>query len=129
MAKPLNIGMVGYGFMGRAHSNAYQRVNQFFDVAYQPVLKAVAGRTRDKTEAFARRWGWQRVESDWRRLVEAADVEAIDICSPNNTHREIALAAAAAGKMILCEKPLAMNLAEAREMTRAVEKSGKANMV
>jgi predicted dehydrogenase len=129
MAKQLNIGMVGYGFMGRAHSNAYHRVNQFFDVPYHPVLKAVAARTREKLEPFARRWGWQRVESDWRKLVEAPDIDAVDICSPNNTHHEIALAAAAAGKVILCEKPLAMNVAQAREMTQAVERSGKPNMV
>jgi len=115
--------------MGRAHSNAYHRVNQFFDVAYQPVLKAVAERTRERGEAFARRWGWQRVESDWRKLVEAPDIDLIDICTPNNTHHSIALAAAACGKMILCEKPLAMNLKEAREMTEAVEKSGRPNMV
>lgn len=129
MPKPLNIGLIGYGFMGRAHSNAYQRVSQFFDVAYRPVLKAVASRTRDKAEAFAARWGWQRVETDWRKLIDSPDIDAIDICSPNNTHHEIALAAAAAGKIILCEKPLAMNLAQAREMTAAVEKSGKPNMV
>jgi predicted dehydrogenase len=129
MPKQLNVGMVGYGFMGRAHSNAYHRVNQFFDVAYQPVLKALAARSRDKAQAFASRWGWQRVETDWRKLIEAPDIDLIDIGSPNNTHREIALAAAAAGKMILCEKPLAMNLKEAQEMTRAVEKSGKPNMV
>jgi len=129
MAKKLNIGMIGYGFMGRAHSNAYHRVNQFFDLDYRPVLKAMAARTRDKAEAFAARWGWQRVETDWRKLVEAPDLDAVDICSPNNTHHEIALAAAAAGKIILCEKPLAMNVAEAREMTAAVERSGKPNMV
>jgi predicted dehydrogenase len=129
MAKQLNIGLVGCGFMGRAHSNAYHRVNQFFDVAYRPVLKAVAARTRDQTATFAERWAWERVETDWRRLVEAPDIDVIDICSPNNTHHEIALAAAAAGKMILCEKPLAMNLAQAREMMAAVEGSGKANMV
>jgi predicted dehydrogenase len=129
MTKPLNIGMVGCGFMGRAHSNAYHRVNQFFDLAYQPVLKALAESTKERAEEFARRWGWQRVESDWRKLVEASDIDLIDICSPNNTHHAIALAAAAAGKMILCEKPLAMNLKEAREMTHAVEKSGNPNMV
>jgi len=121
--------MVGYGFMGRAHSNAYLRVNQFFDVPFQPVLKAVAGRKRELVEKFASRWGWQRAEPDWRALVEASDIDIIDIASTNDTHREIALAASAAGKMILCEKPLAMNLAQAREMTRAVEKSGKPNMV
>jgi predicted dehydrogenase len=129
MTQPIRIGMIGYGFMGRAHSNAYHRVNQFFDVAYHPVLKAVAARSRDKVEAFARRWGWERAETDWRKLVDSPEIDAIDICSPNNTHYEIALAAAAAGKMILCEKPLAMDLEQAREMTRAVEKSGKPNMV
>ena len=129
MTKRLNIGMVGYGFMGRAHSNAYHRVNQFFDVAYQPVLRAVSARTKERVDAFANRWGWERVESDWRALVAAPDIDVIDICSPNNTHYEIALAAAAAGKMILCEKPLAMDGTQAREMTRAVEASGKANMV
>ena len=129
MLKPLRIGMIGYGFMGRAHSNAYHRVNQFFDVAYQPVPRALAARTRDKAEAFAAHWGWQRVETDWRKLVEAPDIDAIDICSPNNTHHEIALAAAGAGKIIMCEKPLAMNLVAAREMTAAVEQSGEPNMV
>jgi len=129
MTKPLNIGLVGCGFMGRTHSNAYHRVNQFFDVAYQPVLKALADNMKERAEEFARRWDWQRVETDWRKLVEAPDIDLIDICSPNNTHGEIALAAAAAGKMILCEKPLAMNLAEAREMVQAVEKSGRPNMV
>ena len=129
MSRKLRIGRVGYGFMGRAHSNAYHRVGQFFPVAYEPVLKAMAARTLEKAEPFAQRWGWQRVENNWRRLVEAPDIDAIDICSPNNTHHEITLAAASAGKMILCEKPLAMNLAQAREMTRAAEESGKPNMV
>ncbi|MGH9398384.1 MAG: Gfo/Idh/MocA family protein [Terriglobia bacterium] len=133
MAAPLtsglNIGMIGYGFMGRAHSNAYHQVSRFFDVEYQPVLKAVAARSKAPAESFARRWGWQRVETDWRKLVEAPDIDAVDICSPNNTHHEIALAAAAAGKIILCEKPLAMNLAQAKEMTLAVERAGKPNMV
>jgi predicted dehydrogenase len=129
MAKSLNLGMIGHGFMGRAHSNAYHRVNQFFDVSYRPALKAVAGRNPDSTGAFAARWGWERAETDWRKLVEDPSIDVIDVCSPNNTHSEIALAAAQAGKMILCEKPLAMNLSEARQMTAAVEKAGKPNMV
>lgn len=129
MDTKLNIGMVGYGFMGKAHSNAYHRVNQFFDLRYRPVLKAVVGGTRDKVEEFARRWGWDRVESDWRRVVEAPDIDVVDIVSPNHTHYPIAMAAAAAGKMVLCEKPLALNVAEARDMTRAVESSGKPSMV
>ncbi len=129
MPKELNIGMVGCGFMGRAHSNAYHRVNQFFDVPYRPVLKAVVARSKDKVEAFRNRWNFERAETDWRKLVEAPEIDAVDICSPNNTHCEISLAAAAAGKMVLCEKPLAMNLKQGREMTLAVEKSGRPNMV
>ena len=129
MARPINIGMIGCGFMGRVHSNAYHRVSQFFDVAYQPVLKALAARSRDNAEDFANRWGWRRVETDWRKLVESPEIDALDICSPNNTHHEVALAGAAAGKMILCEKPLAMDLAQSWEMTRAVEKSARPNMV
>lgn len=129
MATKLNIGMVGYGFMGRAHSNAYHRANQFFELAYHPVLKIVAGQTRDKVDDFAQRWGWQRAVTDWRRVVESPEIDAVDIVSPNSTHYPIALAAAAAGKLVLCEKPLAMNVAEAREMTEAVERSGKPSMV
>ena len=127
--KKLNIGLIGYGFMGRAHSNAYLKVNRFFDLEYQPVLKAVCARSADKVKAFADNWGWESVETDWRKLVERDDIDAIDIGSPNNTHRDIVLAAAKAGKMILCEKPLAMNAAEGLEMTEAVEKAGVPNMV
>jgi predicted dehydrogenase len=129
VSTPLNIGIVGYGFMGRAHSNAYRQVSQFFPLERRPVLKAACGRDEAKVRAFAQNWGWESVETDWRRLVERPDIDAIDICSPNRSHREIALAAAQAGKMILCEKPLAMNGAEAREMTEAVERAGVPNFV
>lgn len=129
MVKPLNIGMIGYGFMGRAHSNAYRRVNNFFDLEYQPVLKAVCARSADKAKAFADKWGYESVETDWHKLVERKDIDAIDICTPNNTHAEIALAAAKAGKMILCEKPLAMNGPEGLKMVEAVEKAKVPNMV
>ncbi len=129
MSKELRVGMIGYGFMGRAHSNAYKRLNDFFPVEHRPVLKAVCARDRGKAEAFASWWGYERVETDWRALVDAPDIDLIDIGSPNNTHREIAIAAAKAGKMICCEKPLAMNVAEAEEMVRAVESAGVPNMV
>src|SRR5277367_4366838 len=129
MQKPLNVGLVGYGFMGRAHSNAYRSVNQFFDLAYRPILKAVCARSADKAKAFAEQWGYESVETDWRRLIERKDIDLIDVCTPNNTHAEIALAAAAAGKMILCEKPLAMNGPEALKMVEAVEKAKVPNMV
>ncbi|MCI0332265.1 MAG: Gfo/Idh/MocA family oxidoreductase [Planctomycetes bacterium] len=129
MAKPLRIGMVGYGFMGRAHSNAYNRVNNFFDLEYKPVLQAVAARDAEKAKKFADTWGYASVETDWRKLVERRDIDAIDICTPNNLHHDIAIAAANAGKMILCEKPLSMNTAEGQEMVAAVEKAGVPNTV
>src|SRR5437870_10921253 len=122
MLKPLNVGMIGYGFMGRAHSNAYRKVNNFFDLEHQPVLKAVCARSADKAKAFADKWGYESVETDWRRLLERKDIHLVDICTPNNTHAEIAIATAQAGKMILCEKPLAMNAAEGLRMVEAVEK-------
>jgi predicted dehydrogenase len=127
--KQLNIGLIGYGFMGRAHSNAFRKVANFFDLEYQPVLKAACARDGAKVAAFARRWGYESVETDWRRLVARKDIDLIDIACPNDRHREIALAAAKAGKMILCEKPLAMNGPEGLEMVRGVEKAGVPNMV
>ena len=127
--KELRVGMIGYGFMGRTHSNAYKRLNDFFPVQHRPVLKAVCARNLEKAQAFADNWGYERVETDWRKLVESPDIDLIDIGSPNNTHKEIALAAAANGKMIVCEKPLAMTVGEAEEMVAAVEKAGVANMV
>ena len=129
MAKPLNVGMIGYGFMGRAHSNAYRRVNNFFELQHEPVLKAVCGRNKENAESFAKTWGYESVETDWRKLLERTDIDAVDICVPNNLHKEIAIAAAEAGKMILCEKPLAMNTTEGQEMVAAVETAGVPNMV
>jgi predicted dehydrogenase len=129
MAKNLNIGMVGYGFMGRAHSNAWRRVSNFFDTGYEPVLKAVAARDRAKAQAFADMWGYETVETDWRKLVARKDIDAIDICVPNDLHAEIAIAAAKAGKMVLCEKPLARDAKEALPMVRAVERAGVPNTV
>ena len=129
MARPLRIGMIGYGFMGRAHSNGYNRVKDFFDLEYLPVLQAVAARDADKAKAFADRWGYKRVETDWRKLVAADDIDAVDICTPNNLHAEIAIEAAKHGKAILCEKPLSMDAAEGERMCEAVEKAGVPNIV
>jgi predicted dehydrogenase len=129
VTKPLNIGMIGYGFMGRAHSNAYSKVNHFFDLEYRPVMKAVCARNEEKAKAFAEQWGYESVETDWKQLLKRDDVDAVDICTPNNLHKEIAIAAAEAGKTILCEKPLAMNSAEGEQMCQAVEKAGVANIV
>ncbi len=127
--KPLNIGMIGYGFMGRAHSNAYRKVTNFFDVEYQPVLKAACGRNTEAVNQFAETWGYESVETDWHKLIERKDIDAIDICVPNNLHKEIAMAAAEAGKMVLCEKPLAMNADEGQQMCEAIERAGVPNMV
>jgi predicted dehydrogenase len=127
--KKLNIGLIGYGFMGRTHSNAFRKVNNFFDLEYQPVLKAICARDEKKARGFAAKWGYETVESDWRRLIERDDIDIIDIASPNNTHAEIAMAAAKAGKMIMCEKPLSMDGPEGREMVKAVEKAKVPNMV
>ncbi len=129
MPKPFNVGMIGYGFMGRVHSNAYAQVNHFFDLPYRPVLKAVCARDEAKAKEFADKWGYESVETDWRKLLERSDIDAVDVCTPNNLHKEIAIAAAKAGKAILCEKPLAMNAAEGEEMCRAVEAAGVANIV
>ncbi len=129
MKTPLRVGLIGYGFMGRAHSNAYAKVNHFFDLEHQVVLKAVCARDDAKVKDFAARWGYESTETDWRKLIAREDIDVIDIATPNNTHAEIALAAAKAGKMILCEKPLSMTGPEGKKMVAAVEKAGVANMV
>jgi predicted dehydrogenase len=125
----LNIGLVGAGFMGRTHSNAYRQVHQFFELPSQPVLKAICARNRDSAQMFAEKWGYESVETDWRKLVDRSDIDLIDIASPNDTHAEIAVAAANAGKMVLCEKPLGRNAAESEKMVEAVERAGVRNMV
>jgi len=130
MTQPLRIGMIGYGFMGRAHTNGYKRVGDFFpELKYRPVLQAACARDSEKVKAFADQWGYASTETDWRKLVERKDIDAVDICVPNNLHKEIALACAANKKMILCEKPLSMTVAEGEEMCQAVEKAGVVNTV
>ncbi len=130
MSEPIRIGMIGYGFMGRAHTNAYKRVPDFFpELKYRPVLQAACARNEEKVKAFAEQWGYASHETDWRDLLKRDDIDAVDICVPNNLHKEMAIAAAEAGKMILCEKPLAMNVAEGKEMCDAIEKAGVANTV
>jgi len=127
--RPLRVGLAGYGFMGRAHSNAYKRVNDFFDLEYRPVLQVVCGRDKGQVEKFAAQWGYQSTETDWKALIDRSDVDLVDIATPNNIHAEIAIAAAAAGKMVLCEKPLARNMPEAIAMVEAVERANVPNMV
>ena len=127
--KQLRIGLIGTGFMGRAHSNAYRKAPNFFDLGMEPVLQAVCARSDGAAAAFADNWGFASSETDWRRIIERDDIDAVDICTPNDSHKEIALAAAAAGKVIMCEKPLARTAAEGQEMVDAIEQAGVANTV
>jgi myo-inositol 2-dehydrogenase/D-chiro-inositol 1-dehydrogenase len=129
MSGALRVGLVGAGFMGRAHTNAFRQVSRFFEVDREIVLKAVCTRSAATAEAFAANWGYETIETDWRRLIERPDVDVIDIASPNDTHFEIATAAAAAGKIVFCEKPLGRDPGESRAMVEAVERAGVANMV
>ncbi len=128
MKKKLNIGMIGYGFMARTHSNAWRRVGNFFDLEYTPVLKTVCGLDAAEARAFASRWGYESSTTDWRQVVEDKNIDLVEICVPNNLHAAIAIAAAQAGKMVICEKPLALNVAQALEMTEAVESAGVPNL-
>ncbi|MEI7948519.1 MAG: Gfo/Idh/MocA family oxidoreductase [bacterium] len=127
--KVLNVGMIGYGFMARTHSNAYRKVGNFFDLEYQPVLKTVCGLVEAEAQAFAEKWGYESYTTDWRKVVADKDIDIIEICVPNNCHAEIAIAAAQAGKIVICEKPLALNSEEALRMTEAVEAAGVPNLV
>ncbi len=128
--KELRIGLIGCGLMGRTHSNGYKRIGDFFpELKYRPVLKTVCARSKDKVQAFADQWGYESFETDWKAVIARDDIDAVDICTPNDMHAEIAIAAAAAGKMILCEKPLARTLAEAKAMVEAIDKAGVPNTV
>ena len=129
MKKDLNIGLVGYGFMGRTHSNAFLQAPRYFDVPYRPVLKAVCARNPDRAKGFASNWGYQSVEGDWRALVARKDIDLIDIASPTTRMKRSPIAAAKAGKMVMCEKPLGRNAAEAKRMVDAVEAAGVPNSV
>ncbi len=127
--KELRVGLVGCGFMGRAHSNAHCRVGNFFDLEYRPVLKVICDSNEQKAQAHAAKWGFESVETDWKKLIARKDIDLIEICLPNNLHADVAIAAANAGKMIICEKPLARTGKEAEPMVKAVEKAGVPNLV
>jgi predicted dehydrogenase len=127
--KQIRIGMVGYKFMGKAHSHAYRDVPFFFDSDGVPVMQAICGRDEGGVKAAAQKLGWASYETDWHKLIERDDIDLIDIGAPNNAHAEIAIAAAQAGKHILCEKPLAMSVEEAKKMLEAVNKAGVIHMI
>jgi len=126
--KNLNIAMIGHRFMGKAHSNAYHNVNKFFDLKAIPVKKIICGRSNDVI-AFAEKWGWENYCHNYNDAVKRDDVDIVDICTPNSSHAEIAIAAANAKKAILCEKPLAMNVTEAEKMVAAAEENNVPTMV
>lgn len=129
MTETINVGIVGTRFMGRAHSNALIDVPSFFDVPLRPVLRAACGRDPVTLAAFAQRFGWQTTETSWERLVARDDIDLVDIATSNATHMPIAVAAARAGKHLLCEKPLALNADEARRMLEAAREAGVRHMV
>ncbi len=129
MAKTLNVGLVGYKFMGKAHSNAYMTVGKFFDLPANPVMKVVCGRSAEPLKEFAQQWGWQETETSWEKMVERDDIDLVDIGSPGDTHAKIAIAAAKAGKHVYCEKPLANTLDDAKAMLAAVREAGVKHMV
>ena len=127
--KTLNIGIVGYKFMGKAHSNAWRQASVFFDPEARPVLKVACGRHRESLEEFAHRWGWERTETDWRKMVQSDDVDVVDVSAPQYLHYDVVMEALRAGKHVFCEKPLALSAAQAREMYELAEKKGVTHYV
>ena len=127
--KEIRIGMVGYQFMGKAHSHAYRDLPFYFDTKLKPIQKAISGRNESGVKEAAEKMGWESYETDWRRLVEREDIDVIDIVTPNHTHAEIAIAAAEAGKHIITEKPLALTLEEAKQMYDAVQENNVTHMI
>lgn len=127
--KKINVGLIGYKFMGKAHSHAFKDMSMFFDASAVPVMKVICGRNEEAVKDAADRWGWQEYDTSWERVVEREDIHLIDICTSNDTHRDIAVAAAEMGKDILLEKPMASSLAEAKEMLAVAEKAGVKHMI
>jgi len=128
-SRTLAVGLIGYNFMGKAHSNAWRQAPHFFDLPATLRLKTICGRDRAAVKKAVAKLGWENFETDWRRVIDDSKIDIIDICTPNATHCEIAVAAAAAGKAILCEKPLARNVEEAEKMVRGVKKARVVNMI
>lgn len=123
MRDTLNVGLVGYKFMGKAHSNAFRKIEMFFDPSVDITMKAICGRDEEWVKQSAIKFGWQDYETSWETLVQRDDIDIVDITAPSNVHKDIAIGAAEAGKHVFCEKPLALNLKDAREMLSAVEKN------
>lgn len=127
--KTLNVAIIGTGFMGKAHSNAWSRTHKFFQLGIKPVMKVACDTEVDCTTTFANNWGWENIETDWRKVIERKDVDIVDICTPTWLHQEIAIAAAQHGKHIFCEKPITLSYAGAKQMFEAAEKAGVVHYV
>ena len=121
MNRQINVGLVGYKFMGKAHSNAYKKIGMFFDTSVDICMKALCGRDEEWVKASANKFGWEGYETNWENLVNREDIDMIDITSPSNAHKDVAIEAAKKGKHIFCEKPLALNVKDARDMLKAAE--------
>lgn len=129
MKKKLNVAMIGYRFMGKAHSNAWRQVSRFFDLPVDPVMKVICGRDETAVKDAAEKYGWQEYSTSWQQVVERTDIDVIDICTPGDSHMPIAVAAAEAKKAIFCEKPMANTLAEAERMLDAVRRNSCIHML
>jgi predicted dehydrogenase len=127
--KEINVALIGYKFMGRAHSNAYRQVVPFMSPRIAPRMKVLCGRDREAVEQAAANLGWEETSTDWREVVEREDIDLVDVSTPGDSHAEIAIAAAEAGKAILCEKPLANSVEEAETMLDAAEQAGVVHML
>ncbi|MET8863280.1 Gfo/Idh/MocA family oxidoreductase [Nonomuraea sp. NPDC004580] len=125
----IGVGMIGYAFMGRVHSQAWRSVGAFFDLPLAPRMAVLAGRSKERTAAAAAQLGWADAETDWREVIKRDDVQIVDICTPGDSHAEIAIAALAAGKHVICEKPLANTVAEAEAMAAAAATAPGKSMV
>lgn len=125
----INVALIGYAFMGRAHSNAWRQVGRFFSPRLTPRMKVICGRSAEQVEAAAAQLGWDEWATDWKRVVRRDDIQIVDICTPGESHAEIAIAAARAGKVVLCEKPLANTVREAERMLSAARRAGVIHML
>jgi predicted dehydrogenase len=129
MAASINVALIGYAFMGKAHSNAYRQVTPFMSPRLEPRMKVLCGRTRERVEAAARQYGWDEAATDWREVIARKDIDLVDISTPGDLHFEIAIEAARQGKAVFCEKPLANSVAEAQAMVDAVDAAGVVHMI
>jgi predicted dehydrogenase len=125
----VNVALIGYAFMGKAHSNAYRQVGPFFSPSVRPRMKVLCGRTKEKVQAAAQQYGWEEAATDWEAVVRRKDIDVVDVSTPGDLHAPIAIAAARAGKVVFCEKPLANTVPDAEKMLAAVEKARVLHMI